>query len=42
MPDGYDEHARLLIDLLVLAYQADVTRVSCMQIARESSGRTYP
>ncbi|MEQ1895956.1 MAG: DUF1552 domain-containing protein [Vicinamibacterales bacterium] len=42
IPDEYDEHARLLIDLLFLAYRADVTRVSCMQIARESSGRTYP
>ena len=29
-------------DLLVLAFQADVTRVSCMQMARELSGRTYP
>ncbi len=42
VPDEYDEHARLLMDLLVLAFQADVTRVSCTQIARESSGRTYP
>jgi hypothetical protein len=42
VPAGYDEHAKLLTDLLVLGYQADVTRVSCMQIARESSSRTYP
>lgn len=42
IPDEYDEHARLLLDLLFLAYRADVTRVACMQIARESSGRTYP
>ena len=42
VPEEYDEHAKLLIDLLALAYQADVTRVSCMQIARESSTRTYP
>ena len=42
VPEGYDEHAKLLMDLLVLGYQADVTRVSCMQIARESSSRTYP
>jgi hypothetical protein len=42
VPDEYDEHARLLMDLLALGFQADVTRVSCMQIARESSGRTYP
>jgi hypothetical protein len=42
VPDGYEEHVRLLIELLALAYQADATRVSCMQLARESSGRTYP
>ncbi len=42
VPDAYDEHVLLLFDMLVLAYQADVTRVSCMQMARELSGRTYP
>jgi hypothetical protein len=42
VPEEYDEHAKILLDLLVLGYQADITRVSCMQIARESSTRTYP
>ena len=42
IPDEYDAHARLLLDLLHLAYQGDVTRVSCLQIGRELSGRTYP
>tara|TARA_B100001123_G_scaffold292868_1_gene326412 strand:+ start:2984 stop:4327 length:1344 start_codon:yes stop_codon:yes gene_type:complete len=42
VPDDYDEHVKLVHDLLVLAFQADVTRVSCMQMARELSGRTYP
>jgi hypothetical protein len=42
VPESYDEHIRLLLDLLHLAYQADITRVSCTQIARESSYRTYP
>ena len=42
IPDDYDEHAKLLHDLLVLALQAGVTRVSSMQMARELSGRTYP
>jgi hypothetical protein len=42
VPEEYDEHAKLLLDLLLLGYQADITRVSCMQIARESSTRTYP
>ncbi len=42
VPDDYDEHVSLLFEMLVLAYQADVTRVSCTQMARELSGRTYP
>jgi hypothetical protein len=42
IPEEYDAHAKLLIDLLHLAYQGDVTRVSCLQIGRELSGRSYP
>jgi len=42
VPEEYDDHAKLLLDLLVLAYQGDITRVAVMQLARESSGRTYP
>ena len=42
VPEEYDEHVGLLQDMLVLAFQADTTRVSCMQMAREQSGRTYP
>ena len=42
VPEEFDEHATLLLDLLLLGYQADITRVSCMQIARESSQRSYP
>ena len=42
VPDEYDQHVGTLFELLALAYQADVTRVSCFQMARELSGRTYP
>ena len=42
IPDTFDEHIRLLFDLVVIAYQADITRVSCTQISRESSYREYP
>ena len=42
VPEAYDDHIKLLLDLLVLAYQADITRVSCTQFARETSYRTYP
>jgi hypothetical protein len=42
IPEAYDDHMKLLLDLLALAYQADITRVSVTQLARETSYRTYP
>ena len=42
IPDSFDEHVRLMIDLQVLAMQADITRVSSFMIGRELSNRTYP
>jgi hypothetical protein len=42
VPDSYADHARLMFDLQVLAFQADVTRVITFQMARETSNRTYP
>jgi hypothetical protein len=41
-PADYAEHIRLMADLLVLAFQADVTRVSTFVIANEGSNRPYP
>lgn len=41
-PAAYADHARLMFDLQVLALQGDVTRVVTFQLARETSGRTYP
>ena len=42
IPATFDEHARLMFDLQVLAYQADITRVIAFQLCRELSPRTYP
>ncbi len=42
VPATYEEHAKLMFDLLVLAYQCDLTRVSTYLEARELSARTYP
>lgn len=42
VPDTFEEHIDTLFEMLALAYQADVTRVSVMQMARELSGRAYP
>jgi hypothetical protein len=41
-PTEFPDYARLMIDLQVLAYQADLTRVSTFMLAKELSGRTYP
>ena len=41
IPASYADHARLMFDLQVLAYQTDLTRVSTMMMGRELSGRTY-
>ncbi|HLU49882.1 MAG TPA: DUF1552 domain-containing protein, partial [Planctomycetota bacterium] len=42
VPASYVDHAKLMIDLQALAFQADVTRVITFQLARETSNRTYP
>ena len=42
IPETYDEHAKLMLDLQVLAYQADVTRVFSMMLGREQTARTFP
>jgi hypothetical protein len=42
VPFDYEEHIRLMYDLMVLAYQADVTRVITFMVSREVSNRTYP
>jgi len=42
VPDTFAEHAELMFDLQVLAFQADLTRVTTFMLARELSGRAYP
>jgi hypothetical protein len=42
IPDSFEEYARMMIDLQVLAYQADMTRVGTFMVGREVSGRSYP
>jgi hypothetical protein len=42
VPAAFADHAKLMFDLQVLAFQADITRVISFQIARELSNRTYP
>jgi len=42
VPETFEQHARLMFDIQLLAYQGDVTRVVTFMIGREFSGRTYP
>jgi len=42
IPGQFADHAQLMMDLLALAYQADLTRVSTFMIGREVSSRPYP
>ncbi len=41
VPDTFEAHVKMLFDLQVLAFQADLTRVSTFMLARELSGRAY-
>ena len=42
IPSTFAEHARMMYDLQVLAYQTDMTRVSTFLLSREVSPRPYP
>jgi hypothetical protein len=42
VPTSFEEHARLMFDLLTLAFQTDMTRVSTFMLGREVSARAYP
>jgi hypothetical protein len=42
IPADYAEHIRLMCDLTVLAFQADLTRVVTFVLANEGSNRAYP
>jgi len=42
VPDSWDEHVKLMMDLQVLAFAGDTTRVSALKLSRDVSGRTFP
>jgi len=41
VPKDYREHLRLMADMLVLAFQADLTRVATFVFANDGSNRSY-
>jgi hypothetical protein len=42
IPQVFSEYYKLMTDLMVLAWQTDMTRVCTFQIGHEMSGRAYP
>ena len=41
VPRQYDEHVKLLLDMMVLAFQSDSTRVASFMFANAASNRAY-
>jgi hypothetical protein len=41
VPEAFEDHIKLMFDLQVLAYQAEITRISTMMYARDTSGAVY-
>lgn len=42
IPDTFEKHCKLMMDLQTLAYQTDMTRVITFMISKEISNHTYP
>jgi hypothetical protein len=42
VPESWEEHAKLMFELMVLAYQGNITRVVSFMLARELSTLSYP
>jgi hypothetical protein len=41
IPDLFEDHAKLMSDLMLIAYQTDMTRVITFMMAREGSNRSF-
>ncbi|MEZ6062724.1 MAG: DUF1552 domain-containing protein [Planctomycetaceae bacterium] len=42
IPEDFDEHLRLMCDLMVLAFETDSTRASTFMVTKEATDRNYP
>jgi hypothetical protein len=42
IPDSFADHSALMFDLLLVAWQTDLTRVFTFMMSREASQRTFP
>ncbi len=42
VPEALDDHFKIMFDMQVLAFRANITRVATMMFARDTSGAVYP
>ena len=42
VPDSFTEHMRIMFDLQVLAFQADMTRITSFKTGRDAQNRVFP
>lgn len=42
VPESFDEHFKIMFDLQVLAFRAEITRIATLMYARDTSGAVYP
>src|SRR6202050_3969626 len=42
VPESFDEHFKIMFDMQVLAFRAQITRVATTMFARDTSGAVYP
>ena len=42
VPEKFSDYARLMLDLQVLAFQGDMTRIATFMVGHEMGGRAYP
>jgi hypothetical protein len=42
VPDSFEEHVKIMMDLIALAFASDTTRVFSFKLGRDASGRSYP
>jgi hypothetical protein len=42
IPDDVEQHIKLMLDLMALAWQTEITRISTFMLAKELSNAVYP
>ena len=42
IPEAYEDHAKLMFDLIALAFHADITRVFTFTLGKEQTNQPYP